>query len=259
VSDVLQVAVDGGVARVTINRPDKLNALNGEVMAALDGAFAEFGADAAVRAIVLTGAGEKAFVAGADIKELSSLSPLECGAIAARGQQVFARIERLGKPVIAAINGFALGGGLEMALACTFRTASTKARLGLPEITLGILPGYGGTQRLPRVVGRGRALEMMLTGEPIDAQEAFRIGLVNRVFEPEQLLPETLKIAAKLAKQAPVAARSILQAVNDGNDQPLAAGLALEAALFGQLASSADTKEGLQAFVEKRAARFVGK
>jgi len=256
---VLLVDVEGGVARVTVNRPDKLNALNADVIGALDATFGEFQADDAVRAVVLTGAGEKAFVAGADIGELAELSPLEAGEISAVGQGVFARIERLGKPVIAAINGFALGGGLELALACTFRTASTNARMGLPEINLGIIPGYGGTQRLPRFVGKGRALQIMLTGDPIDATEAHRIGLVNHVFEPGELLPATMTLAAKLAAKAPVATRFILDAVHDGNDQPLDAGAAFEASLFGMIASTHDTKEGLKAFLEKRKPDFRGR
>lgn len=254
----LALAVENGVALVTIRRPEKLNALNAEVISDLDGCTAALRADAGVRAVILTGAGDKAFVAGADIGELAEAAPVGLGDTAARGQAVFARIEALGKPVIAAINGFALGGGLELALACTLRTASAKAKLGLPEINLGIMPGYGGTQRLPRLVGRGRALELMLTGDPVDAQEAWRIGLVNRVYDPEKLLPETRALAERLAGKAPLAARAILSAVNAGQDLALERGTALEAAQFGLLGSTSDTKEGLKAFLEKRKAEWRG-
>ena len=258
-SDVLSVEVADGVAVCTVNRPDKLNALNAAVIDALDEAFAGFATNDDVRAVVLTGAGEKAFVAGADIGELAEQSPMEGEACSRRGQAVFAHIERLGKPVVAAINGFALGGGLELALACTFRTASSAAKVGLPEITLGIIPGYGGTQRLPRIVGEGRALEMMLTGGMIDAAEAHRVGLVNHVFEPADLLPETMKIAAKLARQAPIAARLILEATRHGLDVSLDEGCGHEATRFGLIASTHDTKEGLTAFLEKRKPEFRGR
>ncbi|MFG0319238.1 MAG: enoyl-CoA hydratase/isomerase family protein [Planctomycetota bacterium JB042] len=257
-SDLLKIEVEGGVAVLTVNRPDKLNALNAAVIDALDEAFARFETDDAVRCVVVTGAGEKAFVAGADIAELAENSPLQGEACSRRGQAVFQRIAGLGKPVIAAINGFALGGGLELALAATFRTASTTAKVGLPEVTLGIIPGYGGTQRLPRLVGLGRALEMMLTGGMIDAAEAHRIGLVNHVHEPAELLDATRKLAGKLARQAPIATRFILEAAHRGADLPLAEGQALEASLFGLIASTHDTKEGLRAFLEKRKPEFDG-
>lgn len=257
-SELIQVEVSDGVAVVTISRPEKLNALNADVMKALDECVASLKDDAGTRCVVLTGAGEKAFVAGADIGELAAKSSLQAEKVAADGQKIFLSIERLGKPVIAAINGFALGGGMELALACTFRTASKNAKLGLPEITLGIIPGYGGTQRLPRLVGRGQALEMILTGGMMDASEAHRIGLVNHVYEPEDLLEETLSIARKLAAQAPISTRFILEAVNRGTDLSLSDGCALEATLFGLIASSSDTKEGLTAFLEKRKAEFTG-
>ena len=257
-SEFVRVGVDGAVAVVIIDRQDKLNALNGAVMCELAEAFERLKEDDDVRAVVLTGAGSKAFVAGADIGELEKNSPLEGAQTSAFGQLVFQRIERLGKPVIAAINGFALGGGLELAMACTFRTASEKARVGLPEITLGIIPGYGGTQRLPRLVGRGRALEMMLTGDMIDAAEAHRIGLVNHVFAPDALLDETRAIAAKLADRAPIATRFILEAVDRGTEQPLDDAQRAEATMFGLIASTRDTREGLRAFLEKRKPDFQG-
>jgi len=247
-----------GVATVTVNRPEKLNALNAAVIEQLEVCFDALGRDDSVHCVVLTGAGQKAFVAGADIAELERNSPLEGGATSRRGQSVMLQIERLGKPVIAAINGFALGGGLELALACTFRIAAQSAKLGLPEITLGIIPGYAGTQRLPRIVGKGRALELMLSGGMINADEAYRIGLVNHVFADGQLLEETARVASRLARNAPIATRFILEAVNRGVELPLPDGQALEAGLFGLIASTADTREGLRAFLEKRKPNFKG-
>lgn len=254
----LELQNNDGVCVITLNRPSKLNALNDALIAELRAAIDGLKDDASVGAVVITGAGEKAFVAGADIAELAENSPTQGAATSRRGQACFDAIETLGKPVIAAINGFALGGGLELAMACTFRTASSKARMGLPEITLGIMPGYGGTQRLARLVGQGRAAEMMLTGDPIDAAEAHRIGLVNHVYEPEELLPQTLKIATKLATRAPIAARFILDALVRGADLSLEAGQHTEATLFGLIASTHDTQEGLKAFVEKRKPDFKG-
>ncbi len=254
----LKVEVADGVALVTVNRPEKLNALNTALVRQLGECFAALKRDAAVRVVVLTGAGEKAFVAGADIAELSALAPIDGGRTSAAGQATFTAIERLGKPVIAAINGYALGGGLELAMACTLRTAAKTAKLGLPEITLGIIPGYGGTQRLPRLVGLGRANELMLRGAPISADEAWRIGLVNHVFEPAELLPKTLELAKDLATRAPIATRFILDAANSGGDLGLDQGQAHEAALFGWIMSTADTKEGLKAFVEKRKPQWRG-
>lgn len=263
----LNLTLDGGtdgattsrkVAIVTVNRPEKLNALNAQVIDELGRCFASLGEDREIGAVVLTGSGEKAFVAGADIKELAAQSPQQMLGTSTLGQRVFLSIERLGIPVIAAINGYALGGGLELAMGCPLRTASENAKLGLPEITLGILPGYAGTQRLVRLVGRAKALEMMLTGEPIGAAEAQRLGLVNQVFPAAELLPKTLELARKLATKAPLAVRAILRAVNEGTEQPLARGGALEAELFSELAGTQDTQEGLRAFLEKRPARFKG-
>lgn len=254
----LELNTTDGVCVITLNRPAKLNALNDALIGELHQAIGELRDDTSVGAVVLTGSGEKAFVAGADIGELVKNSPVDLAATSRRGQSCFDAIETLGKPVIAAINGFALGGGLELAMACTFRTASSKARMGLPEITLGIMPGYGGTQRLARQVGQGRAAEMMLTGEPVDAAEAHRIGLVNHVFEPDDLMPKTIALATKLAGRAPIAARFILDALVRGADMPLSDGQNLEASLFGLIASTDDTQEGLNAFLEKRKPTFKG-
>src|SRR5215831_3352709 len=211
--ETLIVERDGPVATVTLNRPKVLNALNQRTIDELDRAIAELDADVDVRAIVLTGAGEKAFVAGADINELATQSPVSGRDVARRGQAVFARIEQLGKPVIAAIGGFALGGGCELAMACTFRVAADTAKLGQPEVNLGLIPGYAGTQRLARLVGRGRALELILSGAPIAADEAHRIGLVHRVVPAADLMPAAQALAAQLAKSAPIAMRYIINAV----------------------------------------------
>ncbi len=254
----LKIEIDGGVAVVTVNRPDKLNALNAAVIDQLGRCFAALKDDAAVRAVVLTGAGEKAFVAGADIKELAAQDPNQMLATSQQGQRVFASIESLGKPVLAAINGFALGGGLELAMACTMRMASETAKLGLPEVTLGILPGYAGTQRLVRLVGKGKAIEMMLVGEPIVAAEAHRLGLVNHVYSQSDLLAKTREIAQKLSQRAPLAVAAILEAGNAAIDNTLADGSMLESELFCRLAATKDTQEGLRAFIEKRPARFQG-
>jgi enoyl-CoA hydratase len=257
--DNLLIERDDAVAVVTFNRPKVLNALNTQTMNELSAALAGFKADAGVRAIVLTGAGEKAFVAGADINELAVQTPIEGKEHARRGQQIFDAIEQLGKPVIAAINGFALGGGCEMVMACTMRVAADTARIGQPEINLGIIPGYGGSQRLPRLVGRGVALEILLTGDMISAQRAYEIGLVNRVVPAAELMSEAKKIAHLLASKAPIAIRYILEAVHHGLDASLDAGQFLETALFGAIASSADMKEGTRAFLEKRQAVWQGK
>jgi enoyl-CoA hydratase len=257
--DNLLIERDGLVAILTINRPKVLNALNGQTLAELAGAVAALKDDDAVRAIVLTGAGEKAFVAGADINELAVLSPVAGQAHARAGQRIFDAIEQLGKPVIAAVNGFALGGGCELAMACTIRLAADTARFGQPEINLGLIPGYAGSQRLPRLVGRGVALEMLLTGDMIGAERAFQIGLVNRVVPAAALLAEATKLAHTLASKAPIATRYILDAVHQGLDMPFAAGAYLETSLFGNIASSADMKEGTQAFLEKRKAAWQGK
>jgi len=255
----LKVVVRDGVAVVTIDRPQKLNALNVETLGELDAAATELAADSAVRGVVLTGSGEKAFVAGADIGELGSLTAPLGREFSRRGQRVFDHIEQLGKPVAAAINGFALGGGCELALACHVRVAAETAKLGTPEVKLGILCGYGGTQRLPRLVGRGRALEMLLSGEPIDAQEALRIGLVNRVVSADKVVSEAEALVQKMAANAPIALRLTLEAVSAGLDGPLAQGLEHEATLFGLLCTTEDMVEGTRAFAEKRPARFQGK
>jgi enoyl-CoA hydratase len=255
----LQVEVREGIAFVTVARPAKRNALDAATVASLDAAFSELAGDAAVRAVVLTGAGDKAFVAGADVEALAGLDAEAGRALAERGQCVFERIEWLGKPVVAAINGFALGGGCELALACHVRVAAEGARIGTPEVKLGLICGYGGTQRLPRLVGRGRALELLLTGEPVDAAEALRIGLVNRVVPAARLLEEAEALARRMAANAPLALRATLEAVNGGLDRPLPEALEGEAALFGELVASEDAREGTRAFVEKRPARFVGR
>ncbi|HXH06214.1 MAG TPA: enoyl-CoA hydratase-related protein [Vicinamibacterales bacterium] len=250
---------DGPVAILTINRPEKRNALNAQVVDELRRAVLELRHDDAVRAVVLTGAGDKAFVAGADIGELATETPVGGRDRALRGQHVLDLIERLGKPVIAAINGVALGGGCELAMACTLRLAADTARLGQPEINLGLMPGYAGTQRLARLVGKGRALELLLTGEPISAEEAWRIGLVNRVVPAAALRAEALRLAHELAGKAPVAMRFILDAVHRGLDLPLADAQALEATLFGLVATTEDMREGTRAFLEKRRAVFTGR
>lgn len=257
--DNLLVERDGAVAIVTINRPKVLNALNTPTMLELSAAMRELGADESVRAIVLTGSGEKSFVAGADINELAVQTPVGGRDHAQRGQRVLDEIEQLGKPVIAAINGFALGGGCELAMACTMRMASERAKLGQPEINLGLIPGYAGTQRLTRLVGRGVALEILLTGDPIGAAEAHRIGLVNRVVPAAELMSEAKKLAHQLASKAPVAARFIIDAVNRGADLPLAHAQVYETTLFGLVASTHDMREGTTAFLEKRKADFQGR
>ena len=249
-------AVDAGVATVTVNRPDKLNALNAATIAELDACFADLAADGDVRVVVLTGAGPKAFVAGADIGELADMTAAEAEALAGRGQALMNRIENLGKPVIAAVNGFALGGGCELAMACTFRYAGASARLGLPETGLGLIPGYGGTQRLPRLVGRGRAMEMVLLGNMIEAVDAMAIGLVNKIYPDEELMDATLDVAKTLAGKSTLTLKMALQAVGGGLETDQAAGLRLEASLFGICGGSEDAREGCTAFLEKRKPGF---
>lgn len=257
--DNLLLERDGALATVTLNRPKVLNALNEQTLDELRRAFLDLKHDPAIRAIVLTGAGDRAFAAGADINELADQTPARARDLALSGQAVFALIETLGKPVIAAVNGYALGGGCELAMACTLRLAADRARFGQPEIALGLVPGYGGTQRLPRLVGKGRALELLLTGASITAPEAERIGLVNRVVPFDELLPTAKTLAASLAAQAPVAVRYIIDAVNEGLDLPLAAGCAHEATLFGLAAATEDMREGTRAFLEKRTPAFKGR
>jgi enoyl-CoA hydratase len=248
-----------GIALITVNRPDKLNALSGAVVAELDDAFRRLAADAAIRAAIVTGAGEKAFVAGADINELACLTPVEAREYSIRGQEAFRRLETSGKPTVAAVNGFALGGGLELAMACAVRFASENAKLGQPEVKLGMVPGFGGTQRLPRLVGRGRALELLLSGEPIGAVEAHRIGLVNAVVPQSELLAYSRAWLAKVLANGPLALGMVLEAIDVGLDSPLDAGLRFEAAAFGVSAATEDRREGTRAFLEKRKPVFTGK
>lgn len=256
---VVLTEVSERVLTITVNRPDKLNALNAEVLDALAAAVATAAQDDSIGGVVLTGAGEKAFVAGADIATFGTLTPVSARAFARRGQALFDRIETLGKPVVAAVNGFALGGGCELALACTLRVASKSAKFGQPEVNLGIIPGYGGSQRLPRIVGKGRALEMILTGDMISADEAYRIGLANRVVEPAEVLSVSRELLKKILAKAPVAIRSALDAVNAGLDMPFPAAEEYEATLFGLCVATEDMKEGVSAFLEKRPARFKGR
>ena len=247
------------IAYVTVNRPKVLNALNMATMEELRAAFHDIKNDDGIRVVILTGAGEKAFVAGADISELATQDAVTGKRYAHRGQSVLNLIENLGKPVIACINGFALGGGCEVAMACTMRLASENAKLGQPEVKLGIIPGYGGTQRLPRLVGKGLAMQHVLTGEMITAQEAHRIGLVNEVTPPAELIPRAEAIAAKIIANTPLAVQYAMEAVNKGMEMTLAEGLFLEASLFGVCCATEDKKEGTTAFLEKRAAAFKGK
>ena len=248
-----------GIALITLNRPEKLNALSGAVIAELREAFQQVESDSAIRAAILTGAGEKAFVAGADINELAALTPLEARAFARRGQQVFRMLETSSKPSVAAMNGFALGGGLELAMACTVRFASENAKMGQPEVKLGIIPGYGGTQRLPRLVGRGRALELLLAGDPIPAADAHRIGLVNAVVPQAELLNFSRAWLGKVLANAPVALALVLETVDAGLDAGLEEGLRFEAAAFAVSAATDDCREGTRAFLEKRKPAFAGK
>jgi enoyl-CoA hydratase len=244
---------------LTFDRPKVLNALNLATVAELGTIFNSVRNDDSIRAIIITGAGEKAFVAGADISELAELDSRNGKEAALRGQAVFTAVEECGKPVIAAINGFALGGGCELALACSLRIASENAKLGQPEVKLGLIAGYGGTQRLPRLVGKGAALHLLLTGEIISAQEALRIGLVNEVVSAGRLLPRAEEIARAIIAVAPIAVRETLNAVNRGYDLPLAEGLAVEATLFGECCGTEDKAEGTHAFLEKRAAAWKGR
>jgi len=247
------------IAYVTVNRPKVLNALDMATMEDLRAAFTDIKNDKAIRAVIMTGSGEKAFIAGADIGELAKNDAVTAKEYTHRGQSVLDLIENLGKPVIACINGFALGGGCEIALACTMRLASENAKLGQPEVKLGIIPGYGGTQRLPRLVGKGVAMQLVLSGEIISAQEALRIGLVNEVVAAAELIPRAEAIAQKIIANAPLAVQYAMEAVNHGMDMTLAEGLYLEATLFGLICATEDKQEGTTAFLEKRPAQFKGK
>ncbi len=247
------------IAYVTINRPQVLNALNIETVGELGEVFTEIEKDEKVAAVILTGAGEKAFVAGADIKELVKLDALGGMEFSLNGHRVFNQIENLGKPVIAAVNGFALGGGCELALACTLRVAAETAKFGQPEVNLGIIPGYGGTQRLARLIGKGRALEMVLTGNLISGKEASRIGLVNRVAPLSELMDEAKKLAETIISKGPIAVKLAMVAINQGLEMSLQQGLQLEASLFGLTCATEDMKEGTSAFLEKRKPTFKGR
>ena len=249
----------GAVAYVTLNRPKVLNALNQRTWEDLRAAFEDARDDAEVRGVILTGAGDKAFIAGADISELSHVTAIEAEKSSTYGQEVLNLIENLGKPVIAAINGFALGGGCETAMACTIRVATEHAKFGQPEVTLGLIPGGGGTQRLPRLIGKGRALQIILSGEMISAQEAFRIGLVNEVVPAAELTTRAEAILKRIFSNAPVAVKYSLEAVNKGMETSQAEGLSLEASLFGLCAGTEDKKEGTSAFLEKRKPQFQGR
>jgi enoyl-CoA hydratase len=248
-----------GIARVTINRPDKLNALNAIVIAELGDAVTRIETDPAIRGVIVTGTGSKAFVAGADINELTEQGVTGGQKRALAGQAVFRRLERCGKPVVAAVNGFALGGGCELAMACHLRIASENAKFGQPEVKLGIAPGYGGTVRLPRLVGRARALELLLTGDMIDAETARQIGLVNRVVPADRLMAEADSLLRAILANGPLAIRACLEAVDMGSDMTLDQALLLEAGYFGLLSATEDMREGTKAFVEKRKPGFKGK
>jgi enoyl-CoA hydratase len=256
--DNLSLVREGHVAIVTITRPRVLNALDAHTLDELRQAAGQLAADGAVRAVIVTGAGDRAFAAGADLRELVQLRPTDALDYARRGQQTFQAIERMGKPVIAAVNGFALGGGCELALACTFRIAADTARFGQPEVDLGLLPGFGGTQRLARLIGAGRALDLLLTGRQVDADEALRIGLVSRVVPAADLAGAVRALADRLAGKPAVAVRCIMDAVQFGLDATLDQSSAHEATLFGLIASTADMREGTSAFLEKRTPTFKG-
>ena len=249
----------GPIAILTINRPDKLNALNDTVVAELQQAANALKGDRAVRGVILTGAGPKAFVAGADIGDLAKQGVIDGRQRALNGQQMLFAFERMGKPVLAAVNGFALGGGCELAMACHIRIASENARFGQPEVNLGITPGYGGTQRLPRIVGKGNAFYMLLTGEHVKAPDALRMGLVSAVVPQDQLMAEAEKIMNGIIAKGPVALALTIEAVDRGMETSLEEGLRIEADAFGLVASTTDMKEGLNAFLEKRPAKFEGR
>lgn len=256
---LLKIDTANGIRTLCINRPDKLNALNAATLDALDTAFAEAAQDAEVRVIILTGAGSKAFVAGADIAEMNTLTPVQGRDFSLRGTRMMRRVEKLNKPVIAMINGFALGGGLELAMCCHLRVAADSAKMGQPEINLGLIPGFGGSQRLLRLCGRAATLELCLTGAPITAERALHLGIVNRVMPAAELEAETLKLATQLANAAPLALRGMLDCVNIGGECGIEEGLEYESAQFGLMFSSNDMREGTSAFLEKRKPSFSGR
>src|SRR5580698_5838084 len=257
--DNITVAKKDALALLTLNRPKALNALNQATLAEIGAALEDIRDDAGLSGLIVTGAGDKAFVAGADITEIASISAVEAADFTRRGQAVFDLLENLGKPSVAAVNGFALGGGCELAMACTLRLATNSALFGQPEVKLGVTPGFGGTQRLPRLVGKGRALQMILTAEPISAQEAYRIGLVNEIVVAEKLLERATEILRKISANAPLAVRFSIEAVNRGLQAGQAVGLAIESALFAVCASSEDKGDGTAAFMGKRQPQFTGR
>ncbi|HBB25928.1 MAG TPA: enoyl-CoA hydratase [Bacteroidetes bacterium] len=259
INDTILLAQHDGVATITLNRPDKLNALNADLLDALEHTLRHLQADASTHVVVITGSGSKAFAAGADIAQLHAQDAHSGRLFAERGQRVFSLIERFGKPVIAAVNGFALGGGCELAMACHMRFAAESARFGQPEINLGIIPGYGGTQRLPRLVGMAKALELILSGDMITAQEAHRLGLVNRVYPAAELVESTMTFAATLAAKAPLALRACLEATLAAADTSSLEGMHVEASIFGRTCGTVDFTEGTAAFLEKRPAVFTGR
>jgi enoyl-CoA hydratase len=257
-SRILFEADDRGIALATVNRPEKLNALNREIIEELDGIFERIASDPAVRGLILTGAGNKAFIAGADIREIAESLPAEAERLSRKGQEVFRKLETMRKPSVAAINGYALGGGLELAMCCTIRVAIPEAKLGQPEVKLGIVPGYGASQRLPRLVGRGRALDLLLTGDTIGADEAYRIGLVNHLAPAAELIAFSSAWLGRVLANGPIAVGLTMDAVDTGMNIDLEAGLRLEAMAFGVAASSEDCKEGTSAFLAKRSPVFKG-
>jgi enoyl-CoA hydratase len=257
--DNIAVKKDDTIATLTVNRPKALNALNQATLAEIAAALEEIREDANISGLIVTGGGDRAFVAGADITEIAAISAVGAADFTRRGQAVFDLLENLGKPSVAAVNGFAFGGGCELAMACTLRIATNSALFGQPEVKLGVTPGFGGTQRLPRLVGKGRALQMILTAEPISAQEAYRIGLVNEIVVAEKLLERATEILRKISANAPLAVRFSIEAVNRGLQAGQAQGLVIESALFAVCASSEDKREGTTAFIDKRQAKFIGR
>lgn len=256
--DTLLIEKSDSIAKITLNRPDVLNALNHQAIADLTAAFEASRADDGISGVILTGAGDNAFAAGFDVNELSQLTPAEAKALSVKGQALMTLIETLGKPVVAALNGYAIGSGCELALACTMRIAAEHARFSLPEVRTGYIPCFGGTQRLPRLIGKGRALQMILSGDMSDAEEACRFGLVDEIVPKKKLMDRSEALLLTIATNAPVAVRLALEAVNDGVEMTKAQGLQLEAALFGVAASTKDMKEGTAAFLERRNPRYTG-